>query len=81
METQLPTPKKGDGAPHFSALVYCVQTARCITMPLGTEVGLRPGDFVFNVDPAPSQKGGGAPSPIFGPCLLWPNGWMDQDAT
>jgi len=23
----------------------------------------------------------GAPPPIFGPCLLWPNGWMDQDAT
>jgi len=21
------------------------------------------------------------PSPIFGPCILWPNGWMDQDAT
>ena len=21
------------------------------------------------------------PHPIFGPCLLWPNGWMDQDAT
>jgi len=20
-------------------------------------------------------------TPIFGPCLLWPNGWMDQDAT
>ena len=19
--------------------------------------------------------------PIFGPCLLWPNGWMDEDAT
>jgi len=19
------------------------------------------------------------PCPIFGPCLLWPNGWMDQD--
>ena len=19
-------------------------------------------------------------SPTFGPCLLWPNGWMDQDA-
>jgi len=28
------------------------------------------------------QKGGGQSSPsIFGPCLLWPNGWMDQDAT
>jgi len=23
----------------------------------------------------------GAESPIFGPSLLWPNGWMDQDAT
>ena len=29
----------------------------------------------------PSPKRGGAPSPIFGPCLLWPNGWMDQDGT
>jgi len=23
----------------------------------------------------------GNPRPILGPCLLWPNGWMDQDAT
>jgi len=23
----------------------------------------------------------GTAPPIFGPCLLWPNGWMDQDAT
>ena len=23
----------------------------------------------------------GAQPPMFGPCLLWPNGWMDQDAT
>jgi len=28
-----------------------------------------------------SPKGGTALPPIFGPCLLWPNGWMDQDAT
>ena len=28
----------------------------------------------------PHHKGGGAPSPIFGPRLLWPNGWMDEDA-
>jgi len=31
-------------------------------------------------DPAPSHKRGGAPSPIFGPCLLRPNVWMHQDA-
>ena len=30
---------------------------------------------------APPQKGSGAPSLIFGPCLLWSNGWMDQDGT
>ena len=23
----------------------------------------------------------GAQPPIFGPCLLWPSGWMDEDAT
>jgi len=23
----------------------------------------------------------GAEPPILGPCLLWPNGWMDQDGT
>jgi len=27
------------------------------------------------------QKGSGAPSPIFGPCLVWQNGRMDQDGT
>jgi len=50
-------------------------------MPLGMEIGLGPGDFVLDRDPAPStQKMGGQP-PIFGPCLLWPNGWMYQDGT
>jgi len=33
-------------------------------MPLGTDEGLDPGDFVLDVDPASPQKGGGAPSPI-----------------
>jgi len=37
---------------------------------------------VLDGDPAPPPlKEGGALSPIFGPCPLWPNGWMDQDAT
>ena len=50
-------------------------------MPLGTELGLGPGDFVLNGDPTPPDKKGTASYPIFGPCLLWPNGWMDEDAT
>jgi len=32
--------------------------------------------------PLPSPKGGGGGAPkIFGPCLLWPNGWMDEAGT
>ena len=50
-------------------------------MPLATEVGLGPGHIVLDGDPAPFPKGGQSPPPIFGPFLLWPNGWMHQDAT
>jgi len=50
-------------------------------MKLGMQVGLGPGHFVLDGDPAPpSQKAGGAPQ-IFGPCLLRPNGWMDETGT
>ena len=49
-------------------------------MPLGTKVGLSPGDFVLDGDPAPTPKGA-VPHPIFGPRLLWRYGCMDQDAT
>jgi len=39
-------------------------------------VDVGPGDIVLHGDPAPPK---GAQPPIFGPCLLWPNGWMDED--
>jgi len=72
-----PPLQKGTGAPQFSAHVYCGQTARHIKMPLGKEVGLGPDDIVLYGDPAPPRKG--APqTPIFGPCLLWPNGRSSQ---
>ena len=50
-------------------------------MPLGTEVELGLRDIVFDVDPATPRKKGTPTLPNFGPCLLWPNGWVDQDAT
>jgi len=51
-------------------------------MVLDIDVGLIPGDFVLNGDPAPLPKKGAEPPPqIFGSCLLWPNGWMHQYAT
>ena len=57
-----PPPKKEKDSAH----VYCGQTAGWIKMVLGMEVGLNPGDFVLDGDQAPS--------PIFAPFLLRPNG-------
>ena len=74
-----PLPKKRAEPPHLWAHFYCGQMAGCIKVPPGMEVGLSPGDFVLDRDPAPPQKG--AKPPIFGPCLLRPNGCMDEDAT
>jgi len=47
----------------------------------GTHVGLGLGHIVLDRDPAPLPPKGHSPPPIFGLYLLWPNGWMDQDAT
>jgi len=80
VRTQLPSEKKGRSPPpQFSDHFYCDQTAGCIKMPFGMAVGLSPGDFVLDGDPAPSPKR--AEPPIFGLCLLRPNGCRDQDAT
>jgi len=61
------------------SLLYCSQTVGWIKMKLGTRVGLGPGHIVLDGDLAPLPKKGAQPQ-IFGSCLLWPNGWMDQDA-
>jgi len=74
-----PAPLKGH-SPQLSSNVCCGQTAGWTKMPLGMELCLGPGDFVFDGEPAQPRKKGTAP-PIFGQCLLWPNGWMDEDAT
>ena len=72
-------PKKEGHTRQSSAHVYCGQTAGCISIPFGTEVGLGPGDIVLDGDPAAPKKGH-RPT-IFGPCLLWPNSYMHQDTT
>jgi len=56
-------------------LMYCGQTVGWINMPLGMEAGLGPHHIVLEGYPAASLPSkNGAQSPIFGPCLLWPNG-------
>jgi len=77
--TQLTLPKKGQSTPPLFGHVYCGQTAGWIKMSLGTEVGLGPGHIMLDGDPAPPKRGHSPP--ISCSCLLWPNGWMDQEAT
>jgi len=77
-----PTPtRKGAEPQQFSAEVYFCQTAAWIKMPLGTEVRPRPTRHCVRCGPTlPPEKRAHPPSPNFGPCSLWPNGWMDEDA-
>ena len=63
-------------------LVYCGQMLGWVKMPLGMEVGLGhvgPGPIVLAGTQLPPNKGA-QQLPTLGPCLLWPDGWMDQDA-
>jgi len=47
-------------------------------MPLSIEVGFDPGQIALDGDPASPKRG---TTPNFRSMLLWPNGWMDQDAS
>ena len=60
-------------------LVYCGQTVGWIKMKLGVEVGLGHGHIVLDGDPDPPSPKGHRPQ--FSAHVLWPSGWMDQDAT
>jgi len=61
-------PPKGH-SPQFSVHICCGQMAAWIKMSLDVELGLGPGDFVLNGNPAPPpQKGNGAP--IFRPMFI-----------
>ena len=52
--------------PHFSAHVYYGQTAGWIKIPLGTDVGLGPGDIVLDGIQLPIHaKGHNSPPPQF----------------
>jgi len=70
---QAPVPQEGGRAPNFRPISILAKR-------LDASRGLSPGDFVLDGDLVPSPKRGRSP-PIFGPCLLWLNGLMDQDGT
>jgi len=76
MGTQLlhPAPKKGAQPSSFRPMSVVV---KLLMLQDTTWYGGRPWPRRHCVrwDPAPSQRG---TSPIFGPCLLWPNGHPSQ---
>jgi len=56
-------------APQLSAHICYGQMASWIKMPLGMELGLGPGDFVLDADPAPLPRKGAKP-PNFRPMFI-----------
>ena len=52
-----PSPPKGAQPLQLLAHVCCGQTDGWINMPLGTELGLGPGDIVLDRDRAPTKRG------------------------
>jgi len=48
-------------SPKFSAHICCIKMAVWVKMPLGMEVGLGPGDFVFMGSRSPPQTGAEPP--------------------
>jgi len=74
-------PKRGEAPPNFRyTSVVAKRLHGWIKMPLGTQIDLGLRNIVFDVDPATPRKRAHPPPPNFGPRLLWPSGWMDEDA-
>jgi len=79
MGTQ-PPPHKGVEPPlsNFRPIsIVAMQTAGCIKMTLGMEVGLSPDDFVLDGDPAPLPKRRWSPN--FQPMSILAK-WLDASA-
>jgi len=61
-------------------MVYSGQTVGWIKMPLVWREASVQETLCWMGTQLPSPKGGQS-LPIFSPCPVWPNGWMDQDVT
>ena len=62
---------------HLRRFLVPILSFACTRICLNIVWG--PGDVVLDGDPALPLKD--ARPPDVGPCLLWSNGWMDEDAT
>jgi len=75
-----PSPK--GHSPQFSAHICCDQMVDVPRRNLVWRQACQPKRHCVRCGPSSFvPKKGQSPFPIFCPCLLWPNGWMDQDGT
>ena len=65
----------------YVTFVHCVQTVGRMKTKLGMLVGLCPGHIVLDGDRTPLPQRRRSLPQILGPCLLRPNGWMDEAGT
>jgi len=77
-----PTKKAEEPTPQFWPMSIVVKRLEGSRWHLARRWALvhRPGHIVLDGEPAPSPKKGTEP-PIFGPFLLSPNSWMNQNGT
>jgi len=75
-----PYPKRGRALPNFrptSIVAKQLHGSRCHLVRRQTSAYVT---LCLMWTQLPQKKGHTNPHPIFGPCLLWPNGWMDEHA-
>ena len=79
MGTQLPSPTTGR-TPNFRPMSVAkwLDGSRCHLL---RRYRPQPRRVCVWWGPSSPRKKGTAPLPIFDPCLLWLNGWIDEDAT
>jgi len=75
-----PYPKRGGAPPNFwpaSIVAKRLHGSRCHLVRMQTSAYATLCSMWTQLPP---EERAHAPHPIFGPCLLWPNGCMDKDA-
>ena len=72
--------QKGGRAPNFRPMFIVAKRLDASRCHLVWRYRPYPMRLCVRWEPSPLPPKGAEPHPIFGPCLLWPNGWMDGEA-
>jgi len=80
MGTQLPSPKGHSPPPNLRPISVVAKWLGGLGCHMIWRKTSAQATLCWMKTQLPLPKKGAEP-PIIGPCLLWPNGWMDQDGT